>query len=45
MATLAGKGRQIMGNQLARALSFASALLFLYFAIKVFVDGYSSLMR
>jgi L-lysine exporter family protein LysE/ArgO len=45
MALVAGKGRQVMGNQFVRALSFASALLFLYFAVKVFADGYTTLVR
>ena len=45
LAMLVGKGRQALGSQLARAMARVSALLFAYFAVKVFVDGYTTLLR
>lgn len=44
IALVVGKTRHMMSTTLIRALSFASALLFLYFAIKVFVDGWTTLV-
>jgi L-lysine exporter family protein LysE/ArgO len=45
IAIITGQGRKVMGPNFIRALSFGSALLFLYFAIKVFVEGYRTLLR
>jgi L-lysine exporter family protein LysE/ArgO len=35
----AGALRRLLGNKLVRALSLASAALFVFFAVKVFVQG------
>lgn len=40
IAVVCGQGRRWMGPQWLRGVSLLSALLFVYFAIKVFVDGY-----
>lgn len=44
MAGVSSQGGKWLGNRLVRAFSFVSALLFLYFAGKVFVDGYHTLL-
>lgn len=40
IALVSGQGRRWMGPQWLRGVSLISALLFAYFAIKVFLDGY-----
>jgi len=40
LALLSGKGRRFMGTRMLRGFCFASAGLFLYFAVRVFWDGY-----
>lgn len=44
MAGVSSQGGKWLGHRLVRGFSFASALLFLYFAGKVFVDGYQTLL-
>lgn len=44
MAYLASQGGKLMGPKLIRGFSFLSALLFLYFAGKVFLNGYQTLL-
>ena len=42
IALVSGQGRKLMGPQLTRGLTLASALMFAYFAVKIFVDGYGA---
>lgn len=44
MAYLASQGGKLMGPKLIRGFSLLSALLFLYFAGKVFLNGYQTLL-
>ncbi|RNB84107.1 lysine transporter LysE [Brevibacillus nitrificans] len=44
MAGVSSQGGKWLGHRLVRGFSFVSALLFLYFAGKVFIDGYHSLL-
>ncbi len=44
MAFLAAQGRRLMGPGLVRGFSLLSAAMFLYFAVKVFLDGYRTLL-
>lgn len=44
MAGVSSQGGKWLGQRLVRGFSFVSALLFLYFAGKVFVDGYYTLL-
>lgn len=44
MAGVSSQGGKWLGHRLVRGFSFVSALLFLYFAGKVFVDGYYTLL-
>lgn len=43
LAIVSSRGGKWMGPRLIRYFSFLSALVFLFFAIKVFVDGYRTL--
>jgi L-lysine exporter family protein LysE/ArgO len=45
MAILAAQGGKLMGPRIIRGFSAASALLFLFFACKVFVNGYQTLLQ
>jgi len=45
VALISGQGRRVMGPQLMRLCSLGSACLFLYFAIKLFLDGYHTLLQ
>ncbi|WP_238933595.1 LysE family translocator [Brevibacillus choshinensis] len=44
MAGVSSQGGKWLGHRLLRGFSFLSALLFLYFAGKVFIDGYHTLL-
>lgn len=44
MAVLSSQGGKMLGPRLVRGFSLVSALLFLYFAGKVFLDGYHTLL-
>lgn len=44
MAGLSSQGGKWLGTRLVRGFNFVSALLFLYFAGKVFLDGYHTLL-
>lgn len=44
LATLAGKGRQLIGHKLAQYCHVVSAGLFAYFAVEVIVNGYRTLL-
>ena len=44
LALVSGVGRTLLGPPLVRGLSVTAALLFLYFAVKVFLDGYRTLL-
>jgi L-lysine exporter family protein LysE/ArgO len=44
VALVCNHGGKLMGPKLVRGFSLASAALFLYFAVKVFVNGYKTLL-
>jgi len=45
IALLSGQGRRVLGPRLVRWFSIGSAALFLYLALKVFFDGYNTLLQ
>jgi|GEM_PF-7095789 len=45
VAFLASSGSKYMNVKVMRAFSILSSMLFLYFAIKIFISGYQSLIK
>ncbi|WP_238540385.1 LysE family translocator [Paenibacillus mucilaginosus] len=44
MAVISSQGAKLLGEKLTRGFSIVSAILFLFFAVKVFLDGYHTLL-
>lgn len=44
MAVVSSQGAKLLGEKLTRGFSIVSAILFLFFAVKVFLDGYHTLL-
>ncbi|MFN0222689.1 LysE family transporter [Paenibacillus sp. KR2-11] len=44
MAVVSSQGAKLLGEKLTRGFSIVSAVLFLFFAVKVFLDGYHTLL-